>query len=30
MFENGMLRRIFGPKTEEVMGGWRKINNRKL
>jgi hypothetical protein len=23
-FENRMLRRIFGPKTEEVTGGWRR------
>jgi hypothetical protein len=25
MFENRVLRRIFGPKTEEVTGGWRKL-----
>jgi hypothetical protein len=24
MFENRVLRRIFGPKREVVMGGWRK------
>jgi hypothetical protein len=23
MFENRVLRRIFGPKREEVAGGWR-------
>jgi len=23
--ENGILRRIFGPKREEVRGGWRKL-----
>jgi hypothetical protein len=25
-----MLRRIFGPKREEVAGGWRKLHNDKL
>jgi len=30
MFRNGMLRRIFGPKRENVMGGWRKLCNEKL
>jgi hypothetical protein len=25
VFENRMLRRIFGPKRDGVMGGWRKI-----
>jgi hypothetical protein len=24
VFENRVLRRIFGPKREEVTGGWRK------
>jgi hypothetical protein len=23
VFENKMLRRLFGPKREEVVGGWR-------
>jgi hypothetical protein len=27
MFENRMLRRIFGPKRDEVTGGWRKLHN---
>jgi hypothetical protein len=27
MFENRMLRRIFGPKGEEVEGGWRRVHN---
>jgi hypothetical protein len=27
VFENMMLRRIFGPKREEVVGGWRILNN---
>jgi len=30
VFENRMLRRIFGPKGDEVTGGWRKINNDEL
>jgi hypothetical protein len=30
MFKNGMLRRIFGPKSDEVTGGWRKLNNEEL
>jgi hypothetical protein len=25
--ENKILRRIFGPKKEEVQGGWRKPHN---
>jgi hypothetical protein len=25
MFENRMLKRIFGPKTDEVTGEWRKL-----
>jgi len=25
-----VLRRIFGSKREEVMGGWRKLHNEKL
>jgi hypothetical protein len=24
--ENRVLRRIFGPKREEVAGGWRKLH----
>jgi hypothetical protein len=27
VFENRVLRIIFGPKREEVMGGWRKLLN---
>jgi hypothetical protein len=27
MFENRVLKRIFGPKWEEVVGGWRNIFN---
>jgi hypothetical protein len=25
-----MLRRIFGPKREEVAGGWRRLHNEEL
>jgi hypothetical protein len=27
VFENGVLRRIFGPRREEVTGGWRRLHN---
>jgi hypothetical protein len=27
VFENRVLRRIFGPKRAEVMGDWRKLHN---
>jgi hypothetical protein len=30
MFENRVLRRIFGPKKDKVMGGWRKLHNEEL
>jgi hypothetical protein len=30
VFENRVLRRIFGPKWDEVTGGWRKLNNEEL
>jgi hypothetical protein len=30
VFENWVLRRIFGPKRDEVKGGWRKLHNEKL
>jgi hypothetical protein len=26
-FENRVLRRIFGPKRDEMTGGWRKLHN---
>ena len=29
-FENGVLRRIFGPKKGEVTGEWRKLYNEEL
>jgi hypothetical protein len=30
VFENRVLRRIFGPKRNEVTGGWRKLHNEEL
>jgi hypothetical protein len=30
VFENGVLRRIFVPKRDEVTGGWRKLHNEEL
>ena len=30
MFENSVLRRIFGPKRDEVTGEWRKLHNEEL
>jgi hypothetical protein len=30
VFENRVLRRIFGPKRDEVAGEWRKLNNEEL
>jgi hypothetical protein len=29
-FESRVLRRIFGPKRDGVMGGWRKLHNEEL
>jgi hypothetical protein len=29
-FENRVLRRIFGPKREEVAGDWRNLHNEEL
>jgi hypothetical protein len=29
MFENRVLGRIFGPKRDEVTGGWRKLHNQE-
>jgi hypothetical protein len=28
--KNRVLRRIFGPKTDEVTGEWRRLHNEKL
>jgi hypothetical protein len=30
VFENRVLRRIFGPKRDEMMGEWRKLHNKEL
>jgi hypothetical protein len=30
VFEKKVLRRIFGPKRDEVTGGWRKLHNEEL
>jgi hypothetical protein len=29
VFENRVLRRIFGPKRDKVTGGWRKLQDKK-
>jgi hypothetical protein len=30
MFENSVLRIIFGAKGDEMIGSWRKLRNEKL
>jgi hypothetical protein len=30
VFENRVLKRIFGPKMDEVTGEWRKLHNEEL
>jgi hypothetical protein len=30
VFENRLLRRLFGPRRDEVTGGWRKLHNEEL
>jgi hypothetical protein len=30
VFENMVLRRIFGPKRDEVIGEWNKLHNNEL
>jgi hypothetical protein len=30
VFENRVLRRIFGSKRKEVTGGWRSLHNEEL
>jgi hypothetical protein len=30
VFENRVSRRIFGPKRDEVTGGWGKLHNEEL
>jgi hypothetical protein len=30
VFENMVLRRIFGPRRDEVTGEWRRVHNEEL
>jgi hypothetical protein len=30
LFENRVLRKIFGPKRDAATGGWRKLHNEEL
>ena len=30
VFENMVLRRIFGPRSDEVTGEWRRLHNEEL
>jgi hypothetical protein len=30
VFENMVLRRIFGPRRDEILEGWRKLYNEEL
>jgi hypothetical protein len=30
VFDNRVLRRIFGPKREEITGEWRRLHNEEL
>jgi hypothetical protein len=30
VFENGVLRRVFGPKRDEITGEWGKLHNKQL
>jgi len=30
VFENVVLKRIFGPERDEVTGEWRKVHNEEL
>jgi len=30
VFDNRVLRRVFGPKSDEVTGEWRKLHNEEL
>ena len=30
VFENTVLRRIFGPRKDEVIGEWRRLHNEKI
>jgi hypothetical protein len=30
VLENGVLRKLFGPKKDEVTGKWRRLHNEEL
>jgi hypothetical protein len=30
VFENRVLRKMFGPNRDETVGGWRKLHNEEL
>jgi hypothetical protein len=30
VLENGVLRKLFGPKKDEVTGNWRRLHNEEL
>jgi hypothetical protein len=30
VFENRVLRKVFGPKGDEVTGEWRRLHNKEL
>jgi hypothetical protein len=30
VYQNRVLRKIFGPKRDEVTGNWRKLHNKEL
>jgi hypothetical protein len=30
LFENRLTKRIFGPKRDEVTGGWEKMHSKEL
>jgi hypothetical protein len=30
VLENRVLRRLFGPKREDITGGWRRLRNEEL
>jgi hypothetical protein len=30
LFENRVLRKVLGPKKDEVVGRWRKVHNEEL
>jgi hypothetical protein len=30
VFKNRVLKKVFGPKTDEVTGQWRRLHNEEL